>query len=527
GGLGANATLHLYDQSGNLINSGSSSGASTIMITRALTANTLYYLGVEHGGTGTNYSLNVNAQPVPSVAGDRINGTLITGGDASNSASGANAIVIEASGRGVATGAVGFGTDGEDFYSFTPLTSGNATFSVTGLSADIDLLFYSGNNFLGGSFSSGNSDEQFTRTVVAGDTYTIRLHPYLTAETTYNLAITSVAGNVTGANDEIAGNPVSGNDAASTAAANAPVVRLASDTRITGSVGFNGDTADYYLVTPTINGQMRLNLSGLSQNLDLRVFSTNGTTLLAQANTTGAQDENLNIAVTNGTGLYVAVVPNGSATSNYQLDITPVQTGSADRIGSTTVTNNDAANARASATNFTLPTNGNQTITGSVGFGSDTNDYYSFTALASGAATFTLQNLQDDLDIQLYSGSGRLLQSVWRAGTADEVINFNLTNNETYVLRVFGFQQASTNYTLSLVTPQRVVIVDDYNSTTTTTGSVTVGGNAVGNIERAGDIDWFGFTAQANHQYRIDLEGSPTRAGTNPDVSLMGIYNST
>ena len=59
---------------------------------------------------------------------------------------------------------------------------------------------------------------------------------------------------------------------------------------------------------------------------------------------------------------------------------------------------------------------------------------------------------------------------------------------------------------------------DDYASSTSTTGSVAVGGSATGEIETSGDRDWFAVTLEAGRTYRIDLEGLDTGSsseGTN------------
>ena len=68
---------------------------------------------------------------------------------------------------------------------------------------------------------------------------------------------------------------------------------------------------------------------------------------------------------------------------------------------------------------------------------------------------------------------------------------------------------------------------DDYSATNTqTTGTITVGGSATGNIESAGDVDWFAVTLQAGRTYRFALEGTATDAGTLYDPYLQGIHDS-
>ena len=66
---------------------------------------------------------------------------------------------------------------------------------------------------------------------------------------------------------------------------------------------------------------------------------------------------------------------------------------------------------------------------------------------------------------------------------------------------------------------------DDFTQDTFTTGVVSVGDSATGELETRGDIDWFEVTLQAGRTYRVDLEGSPTGAGTLADPHLLGIHD--
>ena len=65
----------------------------------------------------------------------------------------------------------------------------------------------------------------------------------------------------------------------------------------------------------------------------------------------------------------------------------------------------------------------------------------------------------------------------------------------------------------------------DFPATTSTTGAVTVGGEVSGKIERGEDRDWFAVELEAGRTYLIDLEGSPTGAGTLWDPYLRGIHD--
>ena len=66
---------------------------------------------------------------------------------------------------------------------------------------------------------------------------------------------------------------------------------------------------------------------------------------------------------------------------------------------------------------------------------------------------------------------------------------------------------------------------DDYLATTQTTGRVSVGGSATGEIETANDFDWFAVELVAGESYVIDLEGADSGGGTLDSTVLRGVYD--
>ncbi len=68
-------------------------------------------------------------------------------------------------------------------------------------------------------------------------------------------------------------------------------------------------------------------------------------------------------------------------------------------------------------------------------------------------------------------------------------------------------------------------MADDYKAGTSTTGTVTVGGSATGDIERKGDVDWFAVELVAGRTYVIDLEGAGAGTGTLGDTMLWGLFD--
>ena len=68
---------------------------------------------------------------------------------------------------------------------------------------------------------------------------------------------------------------------------------------------------------------------------------------------------------------------------------------------------------------------------------------------------------------------------------------------------------------------------EDLSADPATSGRVAVGETATGDIETAGDRDWFAVELEAGRRYIIDLRGSPTDDGTLGDPYLYGIHDAT
>ena len=65
----------------------------------------------------------------------------------------------------------------------------------------------------------------------------------------------------------------------------------------------------------------------------------------------------------------------------------------------------------------------------------------------------------------------------------------------------------------------------DIAADTTTTAAVAVGGSATGEIETAGDKDWFAVELEAGRTYQFDLQGAPSDNGTLSDTFLRRILD--
>ena len=102
------------------------------------------------------------------------------------------------------------------------------------------------------------------------------------------------------------------------------------------------------------------------------------------------------------------------------------------------------------------------------------------------------------------------------------------TASETATYYVAAGRRLETSFT-SVISPYtlRVTdVTDDFTDDTDTTGTVTVGGSAMGEIKLPNDRDWFAVTFEAGKTYQVDLEGVATGSNTLSDPYLHGIYDS-
>ena len=109
------------------------------------------------------------------------------------------------------------------------------------------------------------------------------------------------------------------------------------------------------------------------------------------------------------------------------------------------------------------------------------------------------------------------------AAACNARVYFEAPTDGTYYVAAGADSSRTGTYTLSVaVNP----IEDDFAAATSTSGVVTVGGSATGEIDWVSDQDWFKVVLTDGIRYRIDLEGRATGDGTLWDPYLRGIYDS-
>ena len=137
--------------------------------------------------------------------------------------------------------------------------------------------------------------------------------------------------------------------------------------------------------------------------------------------------------------------------------------------------------------------------------------------------TSTGQGTLEDPNLRgIYDTEGNLI-----AGANDDGgegynshLEFTASGTAVYYIAAGAHAAHTGTYLLSVEEP-----VDDYPDAPATGAVVTVGGSAMGEIERPGDTDWFAVALIQGNEYLIDLEGVRTDQGTLDDPYLLGIHD--
>ena len=196
-------------------------------------------------------------------------------------------------------------------------------------------------------------------------------------------------------------------------------------------------TPDFYAFSIGATSDVRLNLSGLTGDLDLRVFDAAGLQL----------GQSLFFATTIENILMTAL-PAGT----YLVDVRRSVASAYDLTVSTNTNSDDLITQAAllpSPNASTLPTVRQQAVSSPA----DLQDYFRFELTTASALRINLSNLSQDVDFELLDSVGRVIQS---ASSIDNTIVNMLTSSlsaGTYYLRVFAFESPLTsNYDLTIST---------------------------------------------------------------------------
>ena len=308
--------------------------------------------------------------------------------------------------------------------------------------------------------------------------------------------------------------------------------RVAVDGSVRGEIDHAGDR-DWFAVTLEAGTTYRIDLersrSGASTLRDpylQGIYDSEGNLIGGTTNDDGGAGYNSRVTFTprEGGTYYVSAGGYGFYTGNYTLSVSVPELPS----------DPPGAGTHTTETTETTATTGRVAVDGSVRGEIDhagDRDWFAVTLEAGTAYRIDLEGspsgagtLSDPYLRGIYDSDGNLI-----GGTTDDHsgaglnsrMSFTPGEDGTYYVSAGGDGHYTGTYTLSVTE----LPSDPHTAGTGTTGRVAVDGSVRGEIDHGGDRDWFAVTLEAGTTYRIDLEGSPTGAGTLSDTYLRGIYD--
>ncbi len=234
----------------------------------------------------------------------------------------------------------------------------------------------------------------------------------------------------------------------------------------------------------------------------------------------------------------------GGTGRNSQLEFTASSTGthyiSAGAFGSDTGTYKLTVSGTASVADDFAET---VSTAGSVSVGGSTNgeieapgdtDWFAVGLQAGQTYQINLEGsptsvgtLADTFLRGVHDASGNLISDTANddGGTElNSLLEFTAASTGTHYIAAGSFGSGTGTYKLSVAGPPETVN-DDYGASVSTAGSISLGNAKTAEIEASCDRDWFAISLEAGRTYQIDLEGSPTSAGTLSDTVLEGIFD--
>lgn len=240
---------------------------------------------------------------------------------------------------------------------------------------------------------------------------------------------------------------------------NAEATNLGMDTDhyFSDYVGID-DRNDYYRFTISQRSSVRIELTNLIADIDIRLMNANQS-ILASSTRGGSDSELINLTLDAGT-YFVHVYPWGSASSRYTMSLDVTALMPPDRAGNTF---GDARNIGT--------INSATTFSDFVSASGDSLDYYRFNVTQTSNTSLFLSGLSANADMYLYDSQQNWITGSWNTGTQSESINRQL-NAGTYTVLIYG-NTGETNYTLRF----------QAETLTTPPAQVTVQGSAISSTE--------------------------------------------
>ena len=256
--------------------------------------------------------------------------------------------------------------------------------------------------------------------------------------------------------------------------------------------------ADLYAFTIATTSDVRVNLSGLAGDLDLRVFNAAGVEL-GQSLFFGTRIENILLTALPA-GIYLIDVRLAASTS---YDVTVSLAPTSDDLITQAV-------LLPSLNATTLPTVRQATVGDSI----DLQDYFRFDLTTASPLRINLSNLSQDVDFELLDAAGRVIQSVGVSGNTIENMLTSSLAVGTYYVRVFAFQaQLTSSYDLTISTN---TTSDDLLTNATSLGILA----SQGSVRRTGNVA-LGTDPQDNYVFAASGDIAISVSGLSNDVDVQ------
>ena len=314
--------------------------------------------------------------------------------------------------------------DDEDVYFFTATESGEITIDLTGLSDDIDLVVFDGTGEieLGRSEEFDTTDEQIVINVVSGESYFILVDGFSTAQSSYQLTVS------------LEPLPESADTEPNNSFNRASQVDVGND--FSGSIA-DGTDVDYFQFVADATGELSLQMSGLTDDLDIVLFDSNQNTISSSANP-GTSGEAILASVEEGETYFIQVEGFFGATSEYAIStgITVLDFDDVTQIDSTGTTKGTVISE-------------------------DNADIYRFTADSDGPLSVGLfgfsisSDISVNMDLQIYDAQQNLIAVSENFFATGELITFNTVAGEDYFVRVIASVDPASDYVLRLIEGER------------------------------------------------------------------------
>ena len=278
----------------------------------------------------------------------------------------------------------------------------------------------------------------------------------------------------------------------------------------TGSLAGSTDAVSYWRFTLTDEMTVTLGLAELDADADLVLEDAAGNALHTSRES-GTDDEQISARLDAGT-YYIRVEAQESGANNFEVRYSV----------------DDYSDAAAEAGSVAVGSSATGTLE-TVG----DRDWFAVTLEAGETYRISLEGsptgkgtLSDprlagvhDADGNLVSGSAN---DNGGTGNNSEILFYAEEAGTHYIAAGAGTTGTRTGtYELSVAQMDDDYAADPAN----TTGTIAVGGGKRGEIQFAGDEDWFAVELVAGKAYRVDLKGLDTFNGTLPDPFLRGIYD--